>query len=188
VHGLIGTDVFSRFLIKLDIGEGIMDLAPLQLYPDGNNDWEAHDRQLPEAAPASVQACRAGHLLLVRTLVNENRMVWFGLDTGSSANMISEDLARKTTRVGSDDRIRLVGISGKVKNVLVAKSVRLQFGHFTQDNDGMVAYDMKSMNRSQGVEVSGLLGWPIIHQLIVTLNYRDGLIDFVHPLEQGKKR
>ncbi len=90
--------------------------------------------------------------------------------------------------MGADDTIRLKGVSGEVKKVLVASSVRLQFGHFTQDNDGMVAYDMNSMNRSHEVEVSGLLGWPILRQLIVTLNYRDGLIDFVHPLEQTKKR
>lgn len=188
VQGLIGTDVFSRFLIKLNIPESVMDLTPLPPYADGNEDWEAHDRQVSEATPASVLARRTGHVLLVRTLVNENRLVWFGVDTGSSENLISEELARKTTHVGSDDRIRLKGVSGEVKNVLVASKVRLQFGHFTQDNDGMVAYDMKRMNRSQGVEVSGLLGWPILRQLIVTLNYRDGIIDFVHPLEQTKKR
>jgi tetratricopeptide (TPR) repeat protein len=173
VQGLIGTDVFSRFLIKLNIPESVMELTPFPPFPDGNEDWDAHDRQVSEATPASVLARRTSHLLLVRTLVNENRLVWFGVDTGSSANLINEELARKTTRVGADDRIRLKGVSGDVKNVLVARSVKLQFGHFTQDNDGMVAYDMKSMNRSQGVEVSGLLGWPILRQLIVTLNYRE---------------
>jgi hypothetical protein len=187
-QGLIGTDVFSRFPIKLNIPESVMDLTPLPPYPDGNEDWEAHGRQVSEATPASVVARRTGHLLLVRTLVNENRLVWFGVDTGSSANLINEELARKTSHVGSDDRIRLKGVSGEVKNVLAASSVRLQFRHFTQDNDGMAAYNMKLMNRSQGVEVSGLPGWPILRQLIVTLNYRDGLIDFVHPLEQTKKR
>ena len=188
VQGLIGTDVFSRFLIKLNLPGSLIELTPLPPYPDGNEDWEAHDRQLLEATPASVMARRTGHLLLVQTVVNERRMVWFGVDTGASVNLINEELARKTTHVGADDTIRLKGVSGEVKKVLVASSVRLQFGHFTQDNDGMVAYDMNSMNRSHEVEVSGLLGWPILRQLIVTLNYRDGLIDFVHPLEQTKKR
>ena len=47
---------------------------------------------------------------------------------------------------------------------------------------------MEPMNRAWGVEVSGLLGWPILRQLIVTLNYRDGVIDFVHPQEQSKNK
>lgn len=97
-------------------------------------------------------------------------------------------MARKTTKAGPDNKIQLKDVSGEVKGVLIARGVRWQFGRFTQDNDGMVAYDMKSMNRSQGVEVSGRLDGPILTQLIVTLNYRDGLINFVHPLEQTKKR
>ena len=188
VQGLIGTDVFSRFLVNMNIPEAVMDLTPLPPYPDGNEDWEAHDRTVSAATPASVLAQRSGHLLLVRTLVNENRVVWFGVDTGSSLNLIHEDLARKVSHLVSAERMRLKGLSGEVKDLSVATKVRLQFGHFIQDNDGMAAFDMEPMSRASGVEVSGLLGWPILRQLIVTLNYRDGVIDFVHPQEQSKNK
>ena len=34
------------------------------------------------------------------------------------------------------------------------------------------------MSRQEGVEISGLIGYSVLSRGILTINYRDGLIDF----------
>jgi hypothetical protein len=40
-----------------------------------------------------------------------------------------------------------------------------------------IAIDLREMSRREGVEISGLIGYPAVSQAILTINYRDGLID-----------
>ena len=36
------------------------------------------------------------------------------------------------------------------------------------------------MNRGLGIEVGGVLGLPLLYQFELTLDYRDGMVKFVH--------
>jgi hypothetical protein len=59
-----------------------------------------------------------------------------------------------------------------VKDVYSARDIVLQFGHFLQENPDMIAFNMRSTNKSRCIELAGLLGWPICSKLITTINYR----------------
>ena len=186
--GLIGTDVFSRFLIHLNIREQVMGLTPLPPYPDGDNDWQSHDRVVPDNSPSSVLARRIGHQLLVPTLVNDQSISYFLVDTGSSMNLIDEAYARRFTSVGITEMVKLEGISGGVKKLYSATHIRLQFGHFVQEDNGMLALKLDDLNGVNGVQVNGIIGWPTLSNLILSLNYRDGIVDFIHPSEAKKHK
>jgi tetratricopeptide (TPR) repeat protein len=43
-----------------------------------------------------------------------------------------------------------------------------------------LSFDFSKMNRSLGIEVGGVLGLPLLYQFELTLDYRDGMVKFVH--------
>jgi hypothetical protein len=125
------------------------------------------------------------HYLLIPTLIGESAKAeltqgLFLLDTGAQLNMISTNLAPEITKVhGSLDRVR--GISGKVKNVYQADKIVLQFATFRQLNLDLTSFDLTSISRSAGLEVSGIMGLPLIGMFAsVTLDYRDGCVKFAY--------
>ena len=70
------------------------------------------------------------------------------------------------------------GISGSVKSVKSADKVIIQFGHFRQENDDLISFDLTPISHMTGTEVSGLLGFAMLRMLTVKIDYRDGLVDF----------
>jgi tetratricopeptide (TPR) repeat protein len=181
--GLISSDLFDRFLVKLNFTGQSLDLDPLP-GPAGDGHSLTNRYEGPELAGFS-QMLRMYHYLLIPTLIGESAKAeltqgLFLLDTGAQLNMISTNLAPEITKVhGSLDRVR--GISGKVKNVYQADKIVLQFATFRQLNLDLTSFDLTSISRSAGLEVSGIMGLPLIGMFAsVTLDYRDGCVKFAY--------
>src|SRR5207237_274622 len=111
---------------------------------------------------------------LVPTSVNSSHDMLFALDTGAFANTLSLRAARQMSKVRSEDWLRVKGLNGQVKQVYSAKAV-LRFGHLQVPNMEIVTFDLSSLSRHIGTEVSGLLGYGMLRILEVKLDYRDGL-------------
>jgi hypothetical protein len=125
-----------------------------------------------------VPVFRFGHLLLVPTRVNESREVWFVLDTGSAKTLISNEMAGQVSQIDLDARTRINGINGQVADVYQTGDLYLQFAGFRQKNLGMTAFNMWDQSRRLGTEVSGFLGLPLLNLFTLTIDYRDGLVNF----------
>jgi Tfp pilus assembly protein PilF len=180
--GLIGSDVFSEFLVMLDFPQRMLRLDPLPAREKQPEENEPYDRFIPPQMQLFTPIFRFGHMLLISTKVNDSEPVLFLVDTGASLNLISRDLARETTAVSQDDTLRVRGLSGNVRNVYSAQKVVLQFARFRQENRDMVSFDFKKLSRFLGTEVSGILGLPLLNFLTIGIDYRDGLVDFTyHP-------
>ncbi len=121
---------------------------------------------------------RFGHSMLVPTSVNDSKPMLFGLDTGAFSNILSERAGRQVSKVSSDDRMQIRGLNGEVKKVYSSEKATLRFGHFQQSNLEIVTLDLSTLSRHTGTEVSGFLGFAMLRQLEVKLDYRDGLVDF----------
>ena len=91
-------------------------------------------------------------------------------------------------RLDSDTAV--TGISGKVKNVYSADKAVLQFGHLRQENQDLLAFNSDSISEHVGTEISGTLGFVLLHFLDVKIDYRDNLVDFayVDPWEKATKK
>lgn len=141
-------------------------------------------RRLPRdryVAPEMVnwtKVFRFGHSILVPTSVNDSKSMLFGLDTGAFSNILSVRAGRQFSKINSEDRVRVHGVNGAVDKVYSSDKATLRFGHFQQANLGIVTLDLSNVSRQTGTEVSGFLGFAMLRQLELKLDYRDGLVDF----------
>ncbi len=210
--GLIGADVFSRYLVTIDFFWQKLRLEELPHRPEeapdaasvlqedddapGSDDAQKKDGQKNEAQSAAsnqphdryiapemqnyTKVFRFGHDLLIPTAVGNTPAKLFLIDTGAMDNNISPEAAREVTKLHGNDFMTVKGVSGSVKNVYSADKAVLTFSHFRQENQEMTSIDMSGISRSEGTEVSGILGMTTLRRFIIKIDYRDGLVDFVY--------
>lgn len=123
---------------------------------------------------------RFGHHLLIPTRVNDTPPKLFLIDTGAIFNNISPEAAREVTKVYGDSNTRIMGIGGSVNKVYRADKAELHFSHYRQVNQDLVTIDLSGLSKGIGTEVSGILGLPVLGMLIIKIDYRDGLVDFLY--------
>jgi len=136
------------------------------------------DRYIAPEMADWTKVFRFGHSILVPTSVNNSKSMLFGLDTGAFSNLLSVRAGRQVSKVSSEERVRVHGVSGAVDKVYSSDKATLRFGHFQQANLGIITLDLSTISQHTGTEVSGFLGFAMLRQLEVELDYRDGLVDF----------
>ena len=191
IDGLIGADVFSRFLIELNFPEAKLKLSPLPPVPDeaplppalesisplaGN----LHNRYVAPGMRDYTPVFRFGDKLMVETWIKDSPSLLFLLDTGAFEDQISPSVAKAYTKVREDSDIKVTGLNGKVDKVYTADNAILTFGHLRQVRHNMIAWDFTNLSRDIGTEVSGILGFDMLRLLVVRIDYRDGLVDMVY--------
>ena len=200
--GLIGADIFSHFLIDIDVPGPRLILSPLPKREEDSpvtpvltiegQEGNSHggdaspnaldsgsrfkDRYIAPEMSKWTQVFRFGHSLLIPTNVNEAPPALFILDTGAFDNVLNVRAGREVTRVKSRLGSSVRGLSGPVKKVYSAK-VTLGFSHLQQSNVDTVAVDLSDLSHGIGTEVSGLLGFAMLQMLDIKLDYRDGLVN-----------
>jgi tetratricopeptide (TPR) repeat protein len=172
IDGLIGADVFKRFLVGIDIPglELVLDPRPGET---GVEDDEPRDAS--DTIPAGYfRFFHFGNHLALPTSINGGPPVVFLLDTGSTANLIDVAVARKAGKIYRDDLTSVKGIQGKVEKVQRASDISLAFTNFRQSNPDLIAIDLQKMSDDFGVGFSGILGMPVLEQMKTTIDYREG--------------
>jgi tetratricopeptide (TPR) repeat protein len=138
------------------------------------------DRYIAPEMANWTKVFRFGHSLLVPTSVNDSKPMLFGLDTGAFSNLLSVRAGRQVSKVSSENRVQVRGLNGAVNKVYSSEKATLRFAHFQQSNQGIITLDLSNISRRTGTEVSGFLGFSMLKQLEVKLDYRDGLVDFAY--------
>ncbi len=193
IDGLLGPDVFHSFVVTLDFPNSELRLSPLPPRPEETTatpalgtDGEAvqgpgarirRDRYVAPEMANWEKVFRSGHYLIVPTYIGNTPVKLFILDTGAGQNLISPDAAREVTKVHDNDGDRVRGISGNVNHVAGTDSLFIQFAGVRQQiSQGLNAIDTSQITRGSGVEISGFIGYPILHQLMIQIDYRDDLV------------
>jgi hypothetical protein len=177
--GLIGADVFADFLVTMDFAARKLRLSPFGGYQPG--DTEPYDGAITPETHSYTRVYRFGHMLLLPAHVSGSREVHFVLDTGAARTLISYDLAEEVSKLNRDGRTGLEGLNGKVADVYQTGNLMLEFAGFTQKNLGMTSIDLWEQSRRIGTEISGFLGLPVLSLFRLTIDYRDGLVNFERP-------
>ena len=189
--GLIGTDVFSDFLVELDFPDVKLRLSELPAYPDAPSaspgltlgqpeKGNLHNRWIPPQFSDYERVYRFGHMLLIPATINKSARKMFLVDTGGWDNFVSPAAARGNVKIHSDSDITVKGLSGKVDKVYTTDRVTLTFGHFKQERYDMVAFDLTDISNDAGTEISGSLGFAMLYMLDLKIDYRDHLVDFAY--------
>jgi len=189
--GLIGSDVFSHFLVNINFPDYQLELTPLPPLPPPTANEKALVEKYPKIArfrdgfvPPEFRdfapVYRFGHMLLIPTRINELSPKLFIIDTGGFSDTISPEAAREVTKVRGDSNFKVKGLNGAVKDVFTADKLTLTFSHFRQPARDMIAFDTSKMTPATDPEIAGGLGFAMLYQMQLKIDYRDGLVDFVY--------
>lgn len=185
--GLIGADLFAHYLVTIDYPAHELRLGELpqplgdssQPISTDTSDTVAQDRYIAPEMRSYTPVYRFGHLLLVPTVLNKQRVSkLFLIDSGSDHNYMSPEAAREVTRLEDDKDRHVSGLKGRVRNVYRANKATLSFGRYKQENEDLIAFDLSKLSEDAGTEISGTLGLSLLRVLKLTIDYRDGLVDF----------
>lgn len=172
--GLTGTSFFSHNLVVFDFPRQKLIFDPL---PPRSDDGGAPEvRSLPPGSSGPMQMFSFGHLPLVDTRVDRKANGLFVVDTGANSSVLSQNMA---TRIGKDHGLKkeLAGMSG-VGSSTVAPGVVLQFSATEQPEQDLFTASLRSISANLGTEISGMIGIATLNKLKITINYRDGWIEF----------
>jgi predicted aspartyl protease len=213
--GLIGMDVFSRFLVTLDYPMRKLLLAPLPprpseasgLKPTLETHGDTNEDESPTAAAASptpkpaahgpydryiapemkdwTHVYRIGHNLLLPASLNDGPIKLFIVDTGAFSTTVTPEVAREVTKVHSQDNLTVHGVSGKVDKVYTADSITFRFANVVQKVDGVVAFATPTLSKNLNMEVAGFIGITALGQMTISIDYRDGLMKFAYDPRRG---
>ena len=113
----------------------------------------------------------------------------FVIDTGAGTTLISPEAARSVTSVGTDSSRHVTGISGETRNVFSTGSLLINFGGVQQQQpEGLTSIDMSSFSRGAGVELAGFIGYPLLRELVIQIDYRDNLVHLTYTPHLEKSR
>jgi hypothetical protein len=204
IDGLIGTDVFSNYLVTLDYPINKMFLAPLPKRPNDNaspatlntdsgeqgasstgNASGPLDRYIDPSMKAYVPFFRVGHEIIIPVALNHKVEHLFMVDTGNFSSSISPEAAREVTKVKGGEPITIKGLSGNVAKVSSGDVILFQFAGIQQQNNNLISYDTSRLTRYAGFEISGFLGSTILNELTMSIDYRDGMIKFDYDINHG---
>jgi predicted aspartyl protease len=170
--GLIGADVFEKFLVTLDFKEWKMVLNPLPKNPNvsGNED-DPQDRYIAPEMQSYAKIFRFGHDLVIPVVVSDAATGNFILDTGASMNTITPMLMSQIAKLSNEGEA-VKGVSGTVK-VLTGDKATLQFAKVRVRSSDIPAVPLNL----DPTEFSGLIGIQTLVQMKMTIDYRDGLVN-----------
>jgi Flp pilus assembly protein TadD len=176
--GLIGADVFNKFLVTLDFTQWKLLLSPLPKNPNAQaaNDDEPQDRYIAPEMQSYAKIYRFGHDLVIPVVVSDTTLGNFILDTGAGMNSVTPRIAHQVTKVGYQG-YTVKGVSGQVKEVLNGNKAILQFAKVRVRSDDIPVFDTTNISNSEGTEISGFIGIKTLVQMKMTIDYRDGLVN-----------
>jgi tetratricopeptide (TPR) repeat protein len=171
--GLIGADVFRMFQVTVDFEKRRLVLTP---NPDGPGGEEAVDSS--DLPAGFSRMLRFGHMLTIQTSVNQGSPQLFLVDSGSTTNLIDNEVAQESTKVQRDYNAGSRGLQGRVDNLSRASKVSLVFAGFRQDNSDLLATSLQGLGDASGVGIAGILGMPVLWQIKMAIDYRNGAMRF----------
>ncbi len=181
VEGFIGTDIFAPYLITINPPEAKLEVEPLPLPPGKQKSALPGDRYFAPDLRGYTPVYHKNQYLLVPVRLNKKDRRLFVLDTGIRLTTMTPEVAHSisNTRVNFTNSVRTV--SGATLQIY-RDSFDLEFANLSLDRQGhILEFDPSAIDQNAGIEVAGMLGFDILHSLVMHIDYRDGLVKFDSP-------
>lgn len=186
--GLIGADVFDKFLITLDFKNQLLQLSPLPVNPaaQGKIDDEARqDRYVAPEMQGFTKFYSFGKDIVVPVVVNDKVLGNFILDTGGDSIIITPRMASQVTKASYTGEHIIHGVSGNVDKVLTGNKAILTFAKMRIASHDLPVFNIDRLSDEEGTEIDGFVGIHSLVQMKMTIDYRDGLVN-LEPYEFRK--
>ena len=172
LDGFIGTDLFSSYLITLDHPRAELRLAPLPPLPGTLPGDRFSAPELRGFAPVYHRR----QYLLVPVDLNSKVRKLFILDTGIRRSAMRPDVAHAVSSTKVNFTNSLQTVSGGTMHVY-RDSFGFQYANLPlAQQGGILEMEPAAVDQSAGFQVAGMLGFDMLHQLTMHLDYRDGLV------------
>jgi hypothetical protein len=189
-EGLIAAGFFSAYLVDVDIPHAKLKLQPLPSRPATEDQDSAamdssdpdaknlHDRYISPEMAAWSQMYYFDNEILIPARVNDSPSELFEVAAASKYNVLAPEFARERASLKRDKvPARLEGTNGKVSAELTGQ-VKLEFAGLHFNAIRVFSFDDTRSGDSAETEISGYLGFEILRNLHLIIDYRDGLIHF----------
>ena len=164
IDGVLPLAMFAGFLIRVDFPAKSLELIQ---YPG----------ELTAGRAPGASAVINNRMLFVKGVLNDSHEGYFMLDTGAAYNAISTTLARQMNSAAELNRaVPVRGGTAQTNAHMVTEILRLRVGSRELRAEPALAVDLSLASRYHNLEVSGLLGFPALRNCIVTVDYRQGLV------------
>lgn len=121
----------------------------------------------------------SSNLVLLQAKVNDSKPVWFIFDTGAESTVIDTELA-KTLRLKSAGKIVGTGAAGTAQAVRF-KAVSLHLPNVEISNLTIYGLPLDSFSSPLGKKISGVIGYDVIKELVVEIDYASRKINLYQP-------
>lgn len=165
--GIIGADVFRKYLITIDFAGRKMSLSEHEK-PKTNLEFKGD-------ADTLIHAYEFAHFLLVQAKAGQGASGLFVLDSGANANTISNELSSKVGGMVSSPRF-IQGSTGIVNSALATDSATLEIGNTNVDQQTVAAIDLSSLSKHLGTEIAGQIGFSALKKLCLKIDYQTGTV------------
>lgn len=176
--GFIGTDVLASYLITIDGREQKLKLDPLPPRPGVLPGDRTASGELAGYQPVYH---RRQYLLVPVTIDNKVRKL-FALDTGMRMSAMNSETAHSVSDIKVNFTNPLQTKSGSPAQVY-RDNFDFQFAGLSVNRKGgsILAFEPTAIDHNTGFDVAGMLGFDMLGQLTMRVDYRDGLVKFEVP-------
>ncbi|SHM95497.1 Aspartyl protease [Mucilaginibacter sp. OK098] len=166
ILGLLGTRLFSKFAITVDIFHNVLYIQKLD--KNGNipeSERIFHDRLM--VSPFKL----LNDVIFLKGTIN-NYTLWFAFDTAAETNLLDYDRTKKMIpSMQVIGRSKLTGVGGSNFEVLYAKFDELTVADHTFTKNRTLITDLEKMGKAYGHTMDGILGYDFFARGIFTINF-----------------
>jgi hypothetical protein len=165
VLGLLGTRLFSKFALTVDLFRNVLYIQKL----DNNGEIPETERVFHDRFMVTPFKY-TNDVMFIKGSINNNTL-WFAFDTGAETNLLEYRVSKKIGDMEVINRSKLTGIGGSVFEVVYAKFDNLRIGDRMYMKNRVLITDLGKMGRVYGSSIDGVLGYDFFVRGIFTINF-----------------
>jgi hypothetical protein len=166
ILGLLGTQVFRKIAITVDLFHNVMYLHKLD--SKGN----LADQERPFAQPDMKTSFKnMNDVLFIQGVIN-NKKLWFAFDTGAESNLLHTNVSSKILKVMTIvNKSKIVGVGGSGYEIIYANFNKLTIESYVFNNNRILLANLDHLGKAYGQSVDAVLGYDFFSRGIFTINF-----------------
>ncbi len=166
ILGLLGTRLFAKFAITVDLVKSVLYIQKLDLagnIPETEKLY--HNRSM--MSPFKY----LNDVIYIKAAIN-NATRWFAFDSAAETNLLDYESSKKLVKAMQViNRTKVTGIGGTGFEVIYAKFDQLTVGDHVFTQNHVLLTDLEKMGKAYDHTVEGILGYDFFARGVFTINF-----------------